>query len=68
MGRTTSSGGDAGAAVEMHVVEAQADLSLSLSHVKHWNVLEVKKKIKEGGIEIGVDTGHLCGGEKKKKK
>ena len=32
-----------------------------------WNVLEVKKKIKEGGIEIGVDTRHLCGGEKQEK-
>ena len=26
-----------------------------------WNVLEVKKKIKEGGV------GHLCGGEKEEK-
>ena len=32
-----------------------------------WNVLEVKKKIKERGIEIGVDIGHLCGGEKQEK-
>ena len=32
-----------------------------------WNVLEVKNKIKEGGIEIGVDTGHLRGGEKQEK-
>ena len=32
-----------------------------------WNVLEVKNKIKEGGIEIGVDTGHLHGGEKQEK-
>ena len=54
VGRTTSGSGDAGAAVgavvEMHAVEAQADLSsLSLSDVKHWNVLEVKKKIKRRG-------------------
>ena len=27
----------------------------------------MKKKIKEGGIEIGVDTRHLCGGEKQEK-
>ena len=52
MGRTTSGRGDAravaGAAMEMHAVEAQADLSLSLSlsDVKRWNDLEVKKKIK----------------------
>ena len=57
----TSGGGDvrvaAGAAVEMHVVEAQADLSLSLSlslslfsDVMRWNVLEVKKKIKRRGV------------------
>ena len=42
----------------------QAVLSLSLSDVKQmscWNVLEVKKKIKEGGF------GHLCGGEKQEK-
>ena len=32
-----------------------------------WNVLEVKNKIKEGGIEIGVDIGHLRGGEKQEK-
>ena len=30
VGRMTSGDGDAGAAVEMHAVEAQADLSLSL--------------------------------------
>ena len=27
----------------------------------------MKKNIKEGGIEIGVDTGHLRGGEKQEK-
>ena len=27
----------------------------------------MKNKIKEGGIEIGVDTGHLRGGEKQEK-
>ena len=48
------------AAVEMHAVEAQADLSLSLSlsDVKRWNDLEMKKKIKRRGLCV------LCGGEK----
>ena len=56
----TSGDGDAGAAVEMHAVEAQADLSLSLSlsDVKRWNDLEMKKKIKRRGLCV------LCGGEK----
>ena len=50
------------AAVEMHAVEAQADLSLSLSDVKRWNVLEVKKKIKRRGGCVS------CVEEKNKKK
>ena len=54
MGRTTSGRGDAGvvagAAMEMHAMEAQADLSLSLCDVKRWNDLEVKKKIKRRGV------------------
>ena len=61
-----SSGGDAGVAVEMHAVEAEADLSLSLflslSNVKRWNVLEVKKKIKRRGGCVS------CVEEKNKKK
>ena len=36
-------------------------LSFSLSDVKHWNVLEVKKKIKRKGLCV------LCGGEKQEK-
>ena len=32
-------------------------LSLSLSHV--WNVLEEKKKIKEGGRDRTLDSGHV---------
>ena len=53
------------AAVEMHAVEAQADLSLSLSlfsDVMRWNVLEVKKKIKRRGFYVS------CVEEKNKKK
>ena len=51
------------AAVEMHAVEAQAEisLSLSLSDVKRSNVLEVKKKIKRRGFCV------LCGREKQEK-
>ena len=46
----------------MHAVEAQAlSVSLSLSDVKRWNVLEVKKKIKRRGFCV------LCGGEKQEK-
>ena len=35
---------------------------ISLSHVKHWNVLEVKKKIKRRGFYVS------CVEEKNKKK
>ena len=63
VGRTTSSNRDVGAEVEMHAMEAQAlSVSLSLSDVKRWNVLEVKKKIKRRGGSVS------CVEEKNKKK